>query len=39
MVKKNDLMPCRYQRNMQGGHCPPIPLINWCVGRTLRKTF
>jgi hypothetical protein len=22
-----------------GGHCPPFPVINWCVERTLRKTF
>ena len=21
-----------------GGHCPPFPVINWCVKRTLRKT-
>jgi hypothetical protein len=22
-----------------GGHCPPFSDINWCIGRTLRKTF
>jgi hypothetical protein len=24
---------------MEGRHCPPIPLNNWCVKRTLRKDF
>ena len=26
-------------KDMYGWHCSPFPDINWCVGRTLRKTF
>jgi len=28
-----------HQGSDMGGHCPPIPLINWCVRRILRKNF
>ena len=26
------------QEKIMGGHCLPIPLISWCVRRTLQQT-
>jgi hypothetical protein len=43
-MSRNQLfMDLRVTRNlckdMYGWHYPPSPDINWCVGRTLQKTF